>query len=58
MHGLNGDKSYISKIEVEKEEMRRWVAMAQEKEKAEYFEVSMRMKEESRKAESKMGISV
>jgi hypothetical protein len=24
MHGLNGDKTYISKIEIEKEHVRKW----------------------------------
>lgn len=37
MHGLNGDKTYISKIELEREEANKWMSMIKEKDKGDYF---------------------
>jgi hypothetical protein len=53
MHGLNGDKTYISKIEIEKEHVRKWQQQLEEKDKGEYFQIDMRLEESKTSPNSK-----
>jgi hypothetical protein len=43
MHGMTGDKTYISKIELEREQVKKWQQQFKGQDKNDYFQIDMRL---------------